>query len=819
MKLYDAFSQRGYHTTLATTFAIDFQAFEMIALARLREAGCMNIIVVADGNMLTWSLEDGQRPPAQAGRQYSLVAAGTKNLFHPKLSLQIGEDRARLIVASANLTASGLGGNLEVAGDLRMEPGDGSLAPLMRLAFEFLVRQIPESEQAAHKQLEWARSRASWLNATGVGASAPANIQLFATDPGASIGQRFVEAVGSAAVTRMIAVSPYWDANLGAIRWLQKALKPRKTALLIQQERGLFPGRNGVNAQLFPLGVHGGKRERFAHAKILIAQTKAADHVLFGSTNCTMAALGVGDDFNVEASLYFRMPVGEALETLELDDILMGPTLDDSEVAPYAPGEDIPLKEMGQRRPGRFHLRKTTLTWTPSAAFGNGEALEMLDGRQQVIERVTASSENAELPRVLNITSAPLFARVRLGTQLSAIAVIQREEDLLNNLRVVPNANIKKGMDKLRGGDFAGTFLCEALELFDAEELRFAADARKAGSRRRRGGEQAAPPQKLTYAQFMQARSHGPAPDHVSGNTLASSYVNEVRSLLNTVLDANDQAAPAVDESVVVQPDIPLGLGDETADGEAALEGGGYDEQETTSSAAAPPPPEPPPRPAPDNERTICDAVDRFVKRLEDDAISRELTTRDLFRVRLLLTVILAAGSNQAVRLAPAPGTPAAVLVARGEQGWPRLAGQVLFGLFGTESPAIHRIRLEADATQQVPVDILECIATCMWTVAALAIARDDRGKLSEVQPYAMKRAAEVHGMTILETDVMSGPVVLRLMRVLSERCAARLGVDAEELAKFHQEMVVQAQTYREIWLVAAAADADSEIVEEETDW
>jgi hypothetical protein len=93
----------------------------------------------------------------------------------------------------------------------------------------------------------------------------------------------------------------------------------------------------------------------------------------------------------------------------------------------------------------------------------------------------------------------------------------------------------------------------------------------------------------MTYAQFMQARGNGPAPDRLAGNTLASSYVNEVRSLLNTVLDGNDAAAPAVDESVLVQAEMPLGLGDETADGEAALEGGNYDEQEADIGSAPAP--------------------------------------------------------------------------------------------------------------------------------------------------------------------------------------------------------------------------------------
>lgn len=152
---------------------------------------------------------------------------------------------------------------------------------------------------------------------------------------------------------------------------------------------------------------------------------------------------------------------------------------------------------------------------------------------------------------------------------------------------------------------------------------------------------------------------------------------------------------------------------------------------------------------------------------------------------------------------------PSAVLVARGEQGWPRLAAQVLFCLFATESPAIHRVKLELDGSGQVPVDVLECFATCMWTLAALALARDDRSAHTEVAQHVMKRAAEVYGMTILELELMRGQVVMRLMRLLSDRCAVRLGIDPEELTAFHLQQVAQARTYRETWLAASSQEED----------
>ena len=49
-------------------------------------------------------------------------------------------------------------------------------------------------------------------------------------------------------------------------------------------------------------------------AKLLIAQTSAFDHVLYGSANCTLAALGKQDfaGRNEEVCLYRRVPAGAA---------------------------------------------------------------------------------------------------------------------------------------------------------------------------------------------------------------------------------------------------------------------------------------------------------------------------------------------------------------------------------------------------------------------------------------------------------------------------------------------------------------------------
>ena len=108
MKLYEQFAEKNFHTSVAATFGIDFDAYESIVLPRLRGAGCRNNIVIPDSRMLTHALDGASALPNHAGQLYTVNGASAQGVFHPKVFLQFGRRGGRLIVSSANLTASGL---------------------------------------------------------------------------------------------------------------------------------------------------------------------------------------------------------------------------------------------------------------------------------------------------------------------------------------------------------------------------------------------------------------------------------------------------------------------------------------------------------------------------------------------------------------------------------------------------------------------------------------------------------------------------------------------------------------------------------------
>jgi hypothetical protein len=57
VKLYELFGEKGFHTCVVTSFGLDFDAYENMALARLRGAGCHNNLLISDANMLGLALD------------------------------------------------------------------------------------------------------------------------------------------------------------------------------------------------------------------------------------------------------------------------------------------------------------------------------------------------------------------------------------------------------------------------------------------------------------------------------------------------------------------------------------------------------------------------------------------------------------------------------------------------------------------------------------------------------------------------------------------------------------------------------------------
>ena len=826
MKLFNYFAADGFHTSIVSTFGVDFDAYEAIALPRLRDAGCNNNVVVADARMLAQALADDARRPKFAGRRYSVVGANCAGVFHPKLTLQLGKASGRLLVSSANMTTAGLAGNLEVAGEVTVAYDAMQAAPLLRAAVDYLLKFLAPGS-VARRQAEWALNRTRWLPAT---APAEAIVELqegvrlafLPSDDAKGMGQRFAEFIGERAVKRLVVASPYWDHDLRTLRGLQGRFAGANAAVLIQPQAALYPVHahpNSGSFAIFDVSNTPGAASRFAHAKLLIAEADDRDCVLFGSANCTEAALGTTGQagVNEEACLARELPAGEAVRMLGLDEVLSRDAeVDPAEVPGFIPADDIPLSDIEAKLPGRFELSGDLLRWWPPASLATalateGVTVQLLDHLAVPIAGTLTRMGTQSNPTSYRFdgTVDPHFAQVRSGAFESSLAVVAVDQAIHQTLRRAAGRGVEDALDLLDDDEASeGLWLLEVIQrLTEAErEMRGPRGATEKQPEQNTGADQAASNSRvLPYEEFVAGRRVEDSAAVSSGSYLASTPHESVRSFLNALI--GKRVALALAEPPDEESQAPnLGLGDETSDGAATTESGDQppplpDAVEANQTAEAQRQLERRQRYVQDTQCSIVDGVEAFLKGLREQAQSELLGVVDLLRLRALLVVLLGAGSKK-TDLRPgdlnAQVRRRQVLPSSGDASWRHLVGRLLFDFFrdhgGTRAPLVKSLRLESDDGQGLPEDVLECWATCFWAICALRVAVNDAGASFPMSSSEAALAADLYRFIRLLPEQALGAVVNDVFAGMNRRYGERLGVSAERVKQEHRALVEAAR-------------------------
>lgn len=816
MKLFTWFAAGGFHTSIVSTFGLDFEAYETIALPRLRAAGCNNNIVVADARMLAQALSDEARRPKSAGRRYCVVGAHAAGVFHPKVILQLGKASGRLLVGSANMTVAGVAGNLEIVGEVSVAGDDMKAAPLLRAAVDYLLK-FTEPGSVARRQVEWALKRTRWLRATAAEEAVVAlqdgmRVAFLPRNDAKGIAERFVDFVGDRAVQRIVVASPYWDHDLRALRALQERIGAR-AAILIQPQAALYPVHAHPKSgplELFDVSRVPGAANRFAHAKLFVAESTSGDCVMFGSANCTEAALGTSlqAGVNEEACLARELPAGEAVRLLGLEDVLAsGAALDATEVPNFVPIDDIPLPELAARLPGRFEMSGNMMHWWPPTGLEPGAVtIQPLDQKGNPVAGTLTrvGTQSSPVSYHFDGTVAPHFAQVRWGEFESSLAVVVVEQAIHRTQRGTAGRGVESVLELLDDDEASeGLWLLEAIQqLTQAEyETHEPRDGALQPPVQRSAGDAALDTRVLTYEEFVAGRRAAGDPVVSAASHLASTHHESVRSFLNALI--GKRAALDFEEAAEdVAPPPNLSMGDETSDGAAAVESGDLQ----TSSPSDPPKSstedskrqlQQRQRYVEDSQRSIVDGIEAVLKNLRDRAQTDSLDVFDLLRLRALLVVVLGAGSKKA-NLRPkdlsAPVRRRQVLPSRGDASWRGRVGRILYESFRDHTvahpPLITSLRLEVDDSQGLPEDVLEFWATCFWAICAVRVATDDAGAPFEVSERDAMLADDLYRFSRLLPQQALGAVVCDVFAGMSRRYAQRLGANPERIEQEHQALV-----------------------------
>jgi len=793
MKLYELFSETGFHTSIVTSFGVDFDAYENVVLGRMRSAGCHNNLLLVDGNMLGLALETASTPPRHAGRRYTVTGAATTRLFHPKIILQLGRTKGRLVISSANMTAAGLAGNLEVAGIVETDGQPSGETSFFAAAWGFVSRFIDREISSTRQQVDWMLARTPWL-ATATTVPGPVTLKDGTTAMFLGSGElfgiatRFVEALQRNQIRRLVVISPYWDADLTALRFLATSLTARSTVILLDNGKHQFPSGALKNSSDIELRDYKPRdKHRFVHAKAYIAQTSEADHVLYGSANCTAAALGTHTyaGINEEACLYRRLPPGHAIEALELGEILSAASLDRSDIKDIEIPEPLPLQDIAARDPGRFECHFGTLLWWPATTTSADATIELAlpDGTFGACQLLPLSSAHTGLRRFAlpNPIDRPAFARLRYPNgALSAPAIVSLLDVLRDELRDARSKRIEAAIEELDGETEVGLWLLETLNAIEAAEAlpdevssRTAIRSMAAASAQIPTSDQV---QTLPYEHFIAGRRLRSDASVLSRSSFGGSDLSHVRGFLNRVLAIGSAHAASAPETDLRDA---FDMGDETGAEESALEEGFDGGDDPLINAVA--------------KKARVSALRRASRQHLVDAVAdlhplvRENATRglravDLLRLRAMIIVLAAAGADGSSApstfqvLPPAGDTDAA---------WPRLIAKALNAYFGGKAPPIATLAIESHF-DLVPDDILECWGTCLWAANVIVVAAEKFDEAPFLRKLFASLRTSIYAFTGLIAPEKMSVAAATTMAAMNARFAQRLGLDPAKIDAVH---------------------------------
>lgn len=277
-----------WESALFTTYALSLSFFEAHLLRRgLKQHGCREIWIAADIDGYAQSL--AERQALSVGQDYRLVPIALRNgVFHPKCVYLRGADGDVLIVGSGNLTFGGYGKNVEVA-----EVFHSKAHPAIFAQFAGFLRALKKRNDLFCPDDTWIDLFANHADRAGAVGPAGESVRLVHCVE-APVDEQLVAAVARKDVWELRVLSPYYDADAGAVRNLTAQLGSRKTTIGLlagQEEQSAYPFNPSAN-QVSAAIVAVDEPARRLHAKWVEIEAEDKSVVtLTGSINATTQSL------------------------------------------------------------------------------------------------------------------------------------------------------------------------------------------------------------------------------------------------------------------------------------------------------------------------------------------------------------------------------------------------------------------------------------------------------------------------------------------------------------------------------------------------
>lgn len=279
----------GYEYAFLTSFNYDFTFFERDLLPILWSHQIQKVSLFVDADQLGEAVQEMRNGSCALGRNYMISPIRVQGAFHPKVILLLGRQRAKVIVASANLTMSGYYHNGEVFSEIDYDNQHPEGLGAIMVTIRFFEQLLDRSHKLDKELFEEIKGLLYYGKA-----SIPSD-RLILTNMTRPIIEQVKDLFPEA--SKIEVAAPYYDNQLAALDKLHTTY-PEADIHLFLQTRKCRIMKKALNELPFVQShiykeflANDKPHNRFFHGKAICFSNANESLIVFGSANCTASAL------------------------------------------------------------------------------------------------------------------------------------------------------------------------------------------------------------------------------------------------------------------------------------------------------------------------------------------------------------------------------------------------------------------------------------------------------------------------------------------------------------------------------------------------
>lgn len=318
-----------YHSAIITSFTFDPYYFSNYYMPQMRSRGIKNVVVLIDSTQYDNVMENTETFQSYR-HDFALIRVKNKSngVFHPKISLFLGDKQALALVGSGNLTYSGMSHNKELWGAFCADNKETEEAVIIKDVWDYLSGIIRNSSsEIAIQQLEWCKIYSAAIrDFESIESPQQNRFKFLFAEPEESIFKKVKEIVSGEIYTIKV-IAPFYDMEGSLIKYIKSTFNPQKIKCAIDESYGYIPSKmkDVDNIHFFHWHeIYGSENQlelaKKLHAKAIQFETSKGTFFVFGSANATSVAFGLKEHcFNDEAIIIIYSHKEDFFKKLGID--------------------------------------------------------------------------------------------------------------------------------------------------------------------------------------------------------------------------------------------------------------------------------------------------------------------------------------------------------------------------------------------------------------------------------------------------------------------------------------------------------------------